>query len=585
MSKARKAVILFAITAMVCTLPLAAQFVQEGPDGFGGSGSNTSRATASIFGTDLDDYMDYHGWSGISLNKWFGFVAMDQANGMGMLQNPAYKTPINKVSLGYAQKIGSVYLGAWYSGNIVQVSNWNTPFERSSVSATYDPLSQIMLTKTTTTEYEESYRNATNQIEFFVGVAGQGIRVGYFHSAATDKRSQEVPYIVVQNFDTGVTSYEGKTSEYANSVGYYVPYLGWGSVFKAGEFAIKPYLTFALGIYSNKYANVFRPNYTTYQGNLQGDYVKNIDGSSYGYIKPTLSVGADLDLPQKGILSMTAGIGYDMGVWAYDNKYDDSGFSGETKGTAAWTGSNTVSVGALNTTTTSATELDIADITRSSHVITPTFKIGFAIEDNLKLGAKVWLPIGITVGTTDRYTDERTIVKIVHSGSALPEANTTTTTRTHTPNGMEETTQFSIDPKIGVGASYALIPSRLTINAGITVRPIAFRREVTKISPNGETTTTTSVVDGNGATTSSTITASPNTTTADTVEHTDTWVPFGGEISAGFALSLGSRISLDFEAGVPFGGADGSNALDNSFGKENFSFDLTRLNILFTLQF
>ena len=572
MSTARKAVILFAITAVVCTLPLSAQFVQEGPGDF--TGSNTKRATASIFATDMDDYMDYHGWSGINLNKWFGFVAMDQA-AVSNVTTPlgGSAVSINKASLGYARKFGGIYLGAWYSGNIVQVTG-DSDFEEKTVEATYDPATQKMLTKTTTTEWEESYRNATNQIEFLVGIAGQGIKLGYFHSATTDRRPQEGPFTVLETFNDSTVNYKGESAAFSRSAGHYVPYLGWGSVLKAGDLAIKPYLTFALDIYSHKETANGSDEYTTYQGIVQGDKVNTITGANNGYVKPTFSLGSDFDLPPKGDLSMTAGLGYDFGIWAYNNKYDDSGFAGNTKGTVSWNGSNTVTRSSLNTVTDTNSTLTINDITRSSHLITPTFKVSTTIEDNLKLGAKVWLPFNIAVSKEDRYSDKHQTVSTVHANPAQSQQNTTVTTDTHTASGLTESTLFSFAPRIGVGASYSLIPSRLTINAGFTASPIAFEREVKKTSPNGEDTVKTRTVDGNGVTISNTVTATQSAVN-DSVAYTDTWTSFEGLISAGFALSLGSQIVMDFEAGVPVG----------TTSKDSFSFDLARLNVLFTLQF
>jgi len=578
MTKVRKAIVLFATIAMVCTLPLAAQYVQDTP-GIGSSGgftSNTKKATASIFSNTVDNYMDVHGWSGINLDKWFGFVGVAGVTSNAPLQTGT-ASGIGKGSLGYARKFGDIYLGAWYYGNIVQVTG-TSQFETSSVTATYPQMdSQVMGSKTTTTTWNPSYRNATNQIEFLVGIAGQGIKVGYFHSATTDRRPQIGPLTVLENFLAGTTTYTNASDEYSDAAGHYVPYLGWGSVFKVSDLAIKPYLTFALDIYSDKYTSALS-SYSTLQGNYVGDSTTTIVGSSSGYLKPTLLVGANLDLPQKGPFVMTAGLEYGLGIWAYNNKYDDSGFSGETKGTASWTGSSNVSRSFVSTETIDATTITINDITRSNHVITPSFKISGTIEDNIRLGAKLWLPVTIGVTSTDSYNDGYSVTKNVMVNPALSQANTTTTRNIHGSRILQENTQFELEARIGVGASYALVPGRFTVNAGFTARPTIFRRNVVKTSPNGDTVDTTTIVDGDGVVTSDTITVTQNTT-ADTVAYTDTWVPFGGNISAGFALSLGSHVTMDFQAGVPFGSYAATDA------QENFSFDLTKLNVLFSFQF
>jgi len=67
--------------------------------------SNTNKATEGRFSTDVDNFMGPTDWQGIELNKAFGFL------GYGGGSRP--------VNAGFATKTGPLFLGAWYTGNIV----------------------------------------------------------------------------------------------------------------------------------------------------------------------------------------------------------------------------------------------------------------------------------------------------------------------------------------------------------------------------------------------------------------------------------------------------------------------------------
>lgn len=594
MSKVRKAAILFAIAATVCAFPLSAQFVQQkaSPTEFA---SNSLQATAGLFGTDMDDYMDYHGWSGINLNNWFGFVAMGQAKGVRAIdlyepdshwKQEADKdgtSPIYKVSLGYARKFGSIYVAGWYSGNIVEVAGdrgtlGKDQFKTETLTGIFDQYTQTQTGERRLTVWNESFRNATNQIEFLIGVQGHGIRVGYFHSAATDRREQPRDLTVTTTFNTNMVTHDGVTDEFAQSYSIIGPYLGWGSTFAIGEgMAVKPYVTAVLGFYTDKVTDVWQEPYTVHFGNRIGSAeTTNIDGYSRGYIRPWFGVGASLDLPQKGAASMTAGIDYGLGIFLYSNNYDGSGFGGDVAGTAWWSGTNTVTLSNASMIRTEAkSEIETVEKTLADHTITPSFSVTTTIEDNLRLGAKLWLPVTITAGSDKGIDYKHSVTTDRYDNPAMSQNNRTTTEVTTTPDKLEETTTFAIAPKIGIGASYALVPGRFTVNAGVTLVPLNFTREVVKTTSAGIETTRTTVKDGNNVTINDS-TAASITDTDSTVAHTDTWAPFAGNVSAGFALSLGASITLDFLAGVDFGGVTGAH---------NFDFDLTRLNVLFTFQF
>jgi hypothetical protein len=113
MNKQWKVVTLAFITAAALTVSVMGQDKPDKPDKPAPE-SNTSKATFENFGTDVDNYLDVHSYGDVEFDKWFGFGAYDTGLNLG---------------LGYARKLGGIYLGAFYTGNVIQYierdRNWN----------------------------------------------------------------------------------------------------------------------------------------------------------------------------------------------------------------------------------------------------------------------------------------------------------------------------------------------------------------------------------------------------------------------------------------------------------------------------
>ena len=567
MTRKSKVIVLSAITALVLSLPLSAQYVQDGTSGLG---SNTANATAGRFGTDVDDYMDYHSYSDVKFDKWFGFATWDVSSGRDISGGSGWDS-LYKASLGFATKVNDLYLGVWYNGNIVKIEKGQYS---ETITPVYNDVNQMLTSTTKVTNYHPlgasaPYVNSTNQLEFLIGLAGHGIKVGFLESMAKNKLKGNRDWTVTNTLD-GYIKYADEPVEFDVSGGHLYPYLGWGSSFGA----LRPYVEVGLDIWQEKKIDTYK-TYNTFLGKKFGVETTNReDGWNKGYLSPSFSVGADFDLSKTDTTKTTIGLGYGMSVTLYNNSYDASGISGSVKGPVSWDGVATTVTHYANRTETNITsqEIDYYETLAFSHDITPALKISSDLGSGFKLGFKLGIPIYLATLKSDHYKDTYTINKIRFNQANVNKTNNTTTTDiTHENLGLEETTSFGIGAQLGLGVTYQLVPDHFTLNAGISTTPVYFNRSVIKTSPNGVLKIqTTKVVNGNGETTANTVVVADSTSVEDKVATDASWEYLQFGFSGGFEFRFTPQVALDM-------------ALTTN-GNWNV-FNLTNVNVMFTFNF
>ena len=556
----------FAITAMVLTTPLSAQWAQTAPEGLE---SNTYRATAGLFRNEVDNFADTRYWSNVTFDKWFGFATGGQTTGANVTGGTGAGA-ITKGSLGYAGKFGNLYLGAWYNGNITQITGGSAV---QTITGTDDPVTQTQTSTVTATTYASAWANSTNQLSLLFGIGDMGFKVGFFESLATDKNPAAPTagraYTVTDTHD-GVIGYANETVEYSLLGGYLRPSLGWGMSVSG----FKPYVDLAFDIYQEEKIDSSK-NYTTANGQIVGaETTTAYAGWNRGYIAPDLTVGADIDIPGSAFTS-TVGLKYGLNFRLYNNSYDVAGFSGNAKGPVNWnnTGNTTVTRYIDRTITATSATLTFADTTNWNHAITPSYKIAGEPLDGFKLGFKMTLPVTINARTQDNYSEAYSNTRTVYNNNVNLAQNTTQKTLTRNNNDLVETTTFGIALTANVGASYKLIPNRFTVNAGISATPLSYSHTVMKTSPNGvRQTTTNTTVDGYGVTTAETVTVTttPPLYNPDSVDRRDTWAQFTGSALVGFVFEFTPQLFVDLYA---------------TAAGANFNVNIANVNVLFGFKF
>jgi hypothetical protein len=100
----KRRIIIAAIVAVLIVPALSAQILPI-PDllDINGTESNTSRVTQGLFGTDVDDVQDVNNYSNVEFTRAFAFANAGTIGGVGG---------------GYATRLGNLFLGVTYNGNL-----------------------------------------------------------------------------------------------------------------------------------------------------------------------------------------------------------------------------------------------------------------------------------------------------------------------------------------------------------------------------------------------------------------------------------------------------------------------------------
>jgi len=548
-----------AIITMGLAIPLGAQSITAPQPQ-----SNQKTATASVFSTDVDNYMSVKSFDKVNFERWFGFFG---GNSKG------------NVNAGYATNLGSIYLGGFYTGRIIDTGTDET----KTRTTTWDKDLQQQLTQTDETKYGDGWTNTTNNITAFIGVAGMGIKLGFYEDVST----ANTPYkldgrwpsfgdtstsTVTKNQDGSIT-YSGNDSiNYEESKGNMSPYLQWGMKINAGDYVLAPRISGQVDINRDmKIDEYYSQPRTELDGKIVG--VKEIkhEEVSAGSVGLNLGVGADFYLKDTTFI----GIDYAIGLNFNGQDYKGAIKSGSVKG-------------AVDFSTVSGTEdyfdktkkynnmwIGSKEIDEISHLITPSFWNTNVVRENLKVGMLVKVPIIIASNSTSSYEDWYEVTETTYNDPNRSRENTTESFESHTPKGKVETSYFAISPTIGIGASYAMVPDKFTVNAGVNLKPIKYVKTSTVTSQNGINSTYSKKEvgsDNSKYTEKEEKTVNAPTTIEDTVNYTSEWTGLSGSISAGFVFKFYDFFSLDLLA---TGGSSNSG----------FNLSLTDVNVLFSIKF
>jgi hypothetical protein len=546
-----KVLALAAITVIGLAIPLSAQT------------SNQNQATVGVFGTDVDSFMDVNYYGDVNFGKWFGYLG-GETSGI--------------FNLGYATKLGGIYLGTYYSGNIFKIGTSET----TTLTTTWDTSLHQLVSRSDTKIYDRTTTttNTNNNIAALIGVAGMGIKAGFYEDITTyntpynaDRDSSST---VTHNADGSITYSENDSLSYEESDGDLIPYLEWGMQLKAGSITLAPRVGVAVNFYQDKFIDKYYGTARTeYNGVITGQERIESRGHNNGYTALGIGVGADFYLND----SMYVGLDYDLVVNIYNQSFGDAGRSGSVKGVIDWTSSNNYSITEKfidRTEKDNSIEIYVNEISYMSHSITPAFWKENALGENLKLGVLVKLPITITNQSVSSYTDRWETTETAYYDDINKQYNTTTITNTHTAGSLLETSSFSISPTVGIGVSYDLIPNKFTVNAGINIKVPSFSSASIVTSQNGVDSTYTKTENGYGNnkyTASETLTVDDPTMITDSVTTVTDWSELKGSIVGGFVFNFNDNFALDLLAST------------DPYSTDAFSISLTNLRVLFSIKF
>lgn len=558
MNKRRTVMSLAAIAILVlAAFPLAAQ------------SSQTDTATSGLFGNDVDDFLSTTGYGDVEFDSWFSYLGWSGSN----------------LSVGYARRFGGLYGALNYTGNILETEDPNSTsggrFSTKTNSAVWDSLG--VNTQTTTSEYnEDPWADSRNDVDLLLGIAGMGIKLGF----AENLRITDNPTGTINS----ITEYPGNTfaqhrnivDTYRNIDGWLTPSLGWGMNLDLGGMTLSPSVAVNFTIYQDELLDI-RKSFDTLDGSVQGEEVSVVtyvtptssspepaeNARFENYLFPYITLGADLVLKDDGVVEIDAGLEYSIGLRLYNNSFDVFGVTGSTTGTIP----NLQGTHRLTQRTYGAAEYQyvsaaFTEQTYMVHYITPSFTYYQNLTDAVQIGFDITpaFSIGSSKILSWDETTEREYAAPSYQGANRASRVTVTTTDKDETNS----TFFGITPAISAGVTYALVPNRFVVNAGLGAS-IEYTTISATIKPAGPGRIVTTVTDeeGNETKTVDYTGATFPVTYNDYVLTQSNWSGLSGTASAGFTLYFTPKFLLD----TSFDVSAGTNVVD-----------LTKVSVLFSLK-
>jgi hypothetical protein len=404
------------VLLLFAVFPLAAQIPEPV--------SNAKNASAGLFGNDVDNFMNYFGFGGAAFDNWFSYAGYQNTAETGSLDNNS-----SRFSLGLARRFGSFYLGAWYNGNVIELSNGSLHEKDPGGTVDIDGGSRIGLENQ---RGDPSLLYSGNQIQFLLGFGRFALKLGF----------QEE--LEVKNF-TGPRTEGNITGRYDESTikGYITGDIGAGLPISMGDLTLKLSLDTRVFFHFDSVENVSEASGTTSHWGEHGDY-----------IKPEINLALNLDIPGNYGDVFTPGVSYAFSTGFYNNKYDVNGIIGNVKGKVRWEPSSTRS-GDLSVADVYISENPLG-IFEFAHTITPQFNYSGNLGARLKLGIFTKVPVLISYGSHDHYEEKTTVSSTVQ-----------TVTVERLQPGRTDISNLVITPELDLGASFEAIPGRLALNAGL----------------------------------------------------------------------------------------------------------------------
>jgi hypothetical protein len=374
--------------------------------------SPQSNTTEGRYRSNADNFIRPDQYTGVSFNKWFGMASF--------LWDDAFS---QIATAGFATKAGSVYIGAFYSGNFWtgMANNNYIEEEPATVPAggaagkVYDVYGSINVGGA-----------SVNNAALLIGVADMGFRLTYRTNYQLFKKSDIVT--ADQLYDS-----------YQIERGYIAPQIAWAAAKDLTKNGIRPYAAVDL-VFDRDYQKT-----ETAGADSAGIIGENI-GRSSNHFDPSLSLGlGGYTFYSKDGFRLSADLDYVLTFNIYDNEYsyiENGAYKiGKIKGTYS-PGSN-----------------PYVEKFLVSNLITPSLS-GQWSKDRLALRFKLNLPL--TFASDEQNSMQLNGGDLVYNGAS----NSTFT--------------FIFRPDVRLALQYKIVPDKLTLNAGARIQATAITLDTIK---------------------------------------------------------------------------------------------------------
>ncbi|GHT95320.1 hypothetical protein FACS1894141_3700 [Spirochaetia bacterium] len=518
--------------------------------------SNTNAASAEQLGTAVDGFNSVLGWSDVGFDKWFGY--------MGVAPVSVASLPgINGISrayllnIGYATRIGGLYLSAYYSGKIADGATDRT----ETITGTNADQNGEYVNVGTTEETSNSGQPVTttlNNASVLIGLGNMGIKVGFYGALKTSDapggtlKSDEQ----LENGFSAAQEYTG----YQKSEGILIPSVSWGMPLSLGSMVLKPSATIAVNIIRNNESYEFAGKDNNLSGSGTDDTYTNLGAKGpntstgeqstinwtreYGYVQPDITVGAGIDFPKSGTAAFGVGLEYRTNFNIYATPEGDIGagtFTSLTGTLDAKDGSGTYSK--------STSYINATEKSDWNNRITPSFWYSNELSEKVTLGFGA--EIAVITGTNKSQDKSITTVDTSYTyyNQTNDDRNYTYTSTSTFQGSLIEKTWLGIAPALNLGVGYK-INDRWGIEGGLAVTFPEYQSVTTVTGPNKGTETTTETTYEGGEKTSSSSLGVGNQNTVDSRRVQSNWTEFKATYNLGFTFAFTPALVLDARIGL-----------------------------------
>jgi hypothetical protein len=374
--------------------------------------SPQSTITEGRYRSNADDFIRPDSYLGVKFEKWFGLVSFLWDDTFSMI-----------TTAGFATKVGDIYIGTFYNGNMwtgIPANNYSeeqplTTPNGGSAGKVYNVYSSPPSVNGT----------AINNVAVLIGLADMGFRLTYRTNYLSFHESDIV---------TGNQLYK----DYKAERGYLAPQIAWAMAKDLTGNGIRPYVAVDL-VFDRNYEKT-NPAGPDAAGNAGERTIR-----SSNHFDPSLSAGlGGYTLYNQDGFKLSADLDYVLTFNFYDNEYS------YLDGTTYKTGNIK---GIFDPGSSPYLEKSLV-----SNLVTPSLSGSWG-KDALGLKFKLNLPLTF-------ISQEQNNMAVVGGNLVYDGTN-------------KSTFSFIFRPDIRLALQYKLVPNKLTLNAGARIQATALTLETT----------------------------------------------------------------------------------------------------------
>jgi hypothetical protein len=494
------------------------------------------------------------------------------------------------LNLGYAAKLGGLYIAGVYSGNVLGMNSIDNRTDNTTELVGSN--ANVIGTNINTSDQPYSTTGSYNTIGLLFGFGKIGIEavVNENISTATDNfYSSQFNYGGWNNYNGtnwslssgGLSNHSANTTTPSiagtsntvnqftpttNGTSEWTPALTVGTALTIGNLTLRPFIHAAVDFATNDagakhsyYQQAVGSGLPTYSSISEVSYWENGDYESKSdAIKLTARIGTKIE---------TGAWLFDVDYTFYSPFYSASylGSDGSTKSTVAGNAYSlaytnySASMSGGQTYAVYAYEADPSSETKHTIFGTVQYTASFADKLNIAIG---FTPT-VTIDNTSKSSSGSQVTTVVNTNTANPYSGNTTVYTKNFTGTSETTSSLDFSPVVNGGLKYAIIDKVLSFNLGSSINLAGLVSSTTTDTQPGYSSVNAVTTNYNGTIASSSYTSTIGTARQETSNYTFNLNQIATSLSWGFSWTLVEGITFDamFASGALVFGPGSSNVL------------------------